>query len=219
MGYTTTGGPKGLGVVTDSNTPLSDFNKMIELIARVGNLRVGTTAARDLLSGDALYEGLHYLNTTTDVLEFYTGSGWAAVGGRLPILHHNAPSSSAAPLNVFVELRTNWGTTLPAPTRLIGYSGNSAGSGGVFTPQLPGIYEVQFDYFQPVGGWIARILLNGSTVAGSIAGSASQGISTTRALLAMNGTTDNLTMQVFSNTATAVDSGTALRIDYRGPLN
>lgn len=78
MGYSSSGGPKGLGVVTDSNTPLSDFNQVIALIARVGNYRGSVTEAqRDLISGDALYDGLLVFNTTSDALERYVaGTGW-----------------------------------------------------------------------------------------------------------------------------------------------
>jgi len=55
---------------------------MIELIARVGNLRVGTTGERDAITGDALYEGLHFYNTTLDALQQYDGSGWVRVIGN-----------------------------------------------------------------------------------------------------------------------------------------
>lgn len=79
MGYTGSGGPKGLGVFTNAAQTVSDLNQLVALIARGGNLRVETTAGRDAITGAALYEGLHVYNTTLDQLEMYTGSGWAVV--------------------------------------------------------------------------------------------------------------------------------------------
>lgn len=80
MGYSASGGPKGLGVITDSNTPLSDGNKLIELMARVGNyLGPVTEAERDSVTGSALYEGLMVYNTTRSQLEIYDGSGWVLI--------------------------------------------------------------------------------------------------------------------------------------------
>ena len=79
MGYNASGGPKGLGVITDSNTPLPDLAKLIELIARVGNLRVESEGDRDDIPGAELYVGLMVFNTTTTALEFYDGTGWVTV--------------------------------------------------------------------------------------------------------------------------------------------
>lgn len=79
MGYTASGGPKGLGVITDSNTPLPDLTQIIALIARVGNVRVETTSSRDAITGPALYDGLMVFNTTTDRLEVRLDGGWQVV--------------------------------------------------------------------------------------------------------------------------------------------
>lgn len=79
MGYSSSGGPNGLGVITDSNTPLSDLTKLIELIGRVGNMRVETTTTRDAISGGALYDGLGVYNTTLDAYQVYNGTGWVTV--------------------------------------------------------------------------------------------------------------------------------------------
>jgi hypothetical protein len=80
MGYSSSGGPKGLGVILDSNTPLADLTKLIELIARVGNYYGGVTEAeRDDITGDALYTGLLVFNTDADALELWDGSGWETV--------------------------------------------------------------------------------------------------------------------------------------------
>lgn len=80
MGYTASGGPKGLGVFTNTPQTVADLNKLVELIARMGNYRGPvTTAERDAITGTALYEGLLVYNTTTDQLEVYSGSGWVLV--------------------------------------------------------------------------------------------------------------------------------------------
>lgn len=82
MGYSGSGGPKGLGVITDSNTPLSDLTKVIELIGRVGNYRGPLTEAeRDAIAGAELYEGLLAYNLDTGVLEKYDGTGWVPASG------------------------------------------------------------------------------------------------------------------------------------------
>lgn len=76
MGYTSSGGPKGLGAVTDSNTPLSDFNQIIALIARVGGVQGGTQTDRDAISGGALYRGLLFSYSDKDQVDRYDGTGW-----------------------------------------------------------------------------------------------------------------------------------------------
>jgi len=85
MGYTASGGPKGLGVFNNTPQTTADLNQLIELIARVGNyLGPITEAERDALTGPALYAGLMAHNTTANTLEFYTGSGWLVVW-RAPV--------------------------------------------------------------------------------------------------------------------------------------
>ena len=77
MGYTASGGPRGLGVFNTPPSTAADFNKLVELIGRVGNYRGPVTETeRDAISGDELYEGLKVYNTTADALELYDGSGW-----------------------------------------------------------------------------------------------------------------------------------------------
>lgn len=79
MGYSTNGGPKGLGNITDAASTAADMNKLIALIGEVGNHRVGSTSERDALTGAKLYEGLLWGNTTTGAIERRTGSGWKVV--------------------------------------------------------------------------------------------------------------------------------------------
>lgn len=76
MGYTPGAGPKGLGTFTNSAQTVSDLNKMVELVARVGNVRVGTTAERDALSAAELYAGMHFYDNTLKRMMKYTGTGW-----------------------------------------------------------------------------------------------------------------------------------------------
>ena len=80
MGYSTTDGAtgKGLGSFTTTPTTAADFNKTIELLGRMGNIRVGTTGQRDALTGSSLYEGLHWYSTSADALTVYDGSGWVS---------------------------------------------------------------------------------------------------------------------------------------------
>lgn len=80
MAYTTSGGEKGLGQFTAGATTLADLNKLLELLARVGNYRGPLTEDdRDDVAGDALYEGLMVYNLDTQALEVYDGSGWQVV--------------------------------------------------------------------------------------------------------------------------------------------
>jgi hypothetical protein len=77
MGRSTTGGPKGLGQITDTASTVADLNWIIGLIAATGNVRNGTPAERDALSGDKLYEGALFVNTTEGSIEQYSVEyGW-----------------------------------------------------------------------------------------------------------------------------------------------
>ena len=78
MGYSSTDGPSGKGLGSFTNTPstTSDLNKLLELVGRMGNLRVGTTATRTALTGSSLYEGLHFYDTTLNDLWVYDGAAW-----------------------------------------------------------------------------------------------------------------------------------------------
>jgi hypothetical protein len=79
MGYTSTGGTKGLGVFNDTPSTVADLNQLRDLIARQGNFRVETTGSRDAIPAGQLYEGLTIYNSTSKSVETYTGSGWLAI--------------------------------------------------------------------------------------------------------------------------------------------
>jgi hypothetical protein len=79
MGYSSSGGPKGLGTFNNTPTTTADLQQLVTLIARMGNLRVETETNRDAINGAALYEGLHVYNLTTHQTEYYNGSGWVGV--------------------------------------------------------------------------------------------------------------------------------------------
>lgn len=80
MGYTASGGPKGLGVFNNSPQTVADLNQLRDLIATVGNYRgTLTEAQRDAITGAALYTGLLVYNTTASKLQMYTGAGWSSV--------------------------------------------------------------------------------------------------------------------------------------------
>lgn len=83
MGHSTIGGPKGLGSFTNTPSTTADFNKARDLIALMGNYRGAVTeAARDLITGGALYAGLAVYNTDRSMLEVYDGSGWVPAFGE-----------------------------------------------------------------------------------------------------------------------------------------
>ena len=80
MGFTASGGPRGLGVFNTTPKTASDLNKLVELIGRVGNYRGPLTETeRDAISGDALYDGLMVYNTTAGALEIRADGGWEAI--------------------------------------------------------------------------------------------------------------------------------------------
>lgn len=81
MGYSSSGGPNGLGVFNTTPSTTSDLNQGVALIAQQGNSRVGTSTARTSLSGAQLYDGLLWAETDTDTLWQYTGSAWVSVYG------------------------------------------------------------------------------------------------------------------------------------------
>lgn len=137
MGISTSGGPKGLGTVLDSNTPLSDLTKIIELIARVGNFRGGMTEdARDDITGAALYEGLAVYNTDTEALELYDGAGW------VPVWHRRTMAAKAR-RNAAQSCASGVFTTIAFDTSVYGPSDMWA-SGDATKIYLPvaGVYQV-----------------------------------------------------------------------------
>lgn len=95
MGYSGSGGPKGLGVFNNTPQTTADLNQLVTLIAQMGNYRGQVTGAqRDAITGSALYAGLMVFNSDTGALERYTGSGWDQV---IP-----------APGSANVALETGW---------------------------------------------------------------------------------------------------------------
>lgn len=79
MGFTT-GGPRGVGVITSPFTPKADLSDVLAVVAeRGGHLGGISESARDAVSGASLFEGLTCYNTTADTLEVYDGSGWVVV--------------------------------------------------------------------------------------------------------------------------------------------
>lgn len=98
MGYTSSGGPDGLGVITNTPSTTSDLNQLIALIARMGNYRKGDQAVRDAITGDELYEGLLFYRTDGNHLEQYDGSGWIIAlksGTYTPTLTNVSPGTGA----------------------------------------------------------------------------------------------------------------------------
>lgn len=81
MGYSTSGGPNGLGTFNNTPSTTSDLQQLVALIAQQGNTRVGTSTARTSLSGAQLYAGLLWAETDTGTLWQYTGSAWVSVYG------------------------------------------------------------------------------------------------------------------------------------------
>jgi hypothetical protein len=85
---------------TFNSTPqtVADLNRLVTLIGRMGNLRVGPQSDREALSGTELFEGLHFYDTTLDLLFKYDGSGWKQYnllvrGGNM--LFGTAPSAGS----------------------------------------------------------------------------------------------------------------------------
>lgn len=80
MGYSASGGPKGLGTFNSTPQTVADLTKLVELIARMGNYRGAVTASeRDLITGGALYNGLLIYNTTDGTVEIFNGSAWVVL--------------------------------------------------------------------------------------------------------------------------------------------
>ena len=81
MGHSTTDGAtgKGLGQFTDTAQTVSDLNKTIELIGRMGNRRIGTRAEREALTGGSVYDGLDFYETDQDQMWRYVGAAWQQI--------------------------------------------------------------------------------------------------------------------------------------------
>lgn len=81
MGYSTSGGPNGLGTFNNTPSTTADLNQLVTLIALVGNGQVGTSTERATLTGAQLYNGLLWSETDTGHLMLYNGSAWVSVYG------------------------------------------------------------------------------------------------------------------------------------------
>lgn len=144
------------------------------------------------------------------------GGAWVSFVLAPPIWYNPAPVTNAMGANTTNVLRTIWGASNPPIARGVSYSGNDPSTGGVFTPTIPGLYEVQLDYKQGAGGFVSYIYKNGASVQ-AVTGTSAR-IETNKVVVSMNGTTDRIEFVVFTNTATGVDSGTAALIKYLGPV-
>lgn len=85
MGYTASGGPGGLGVFNNSPSTVADLNKLVELMASVGNVRKGTATERGMLSGAQLFDGLVWSETDTGQLWMRVAGVWTMIAS-VPIL-------------------------------------------------------------------------------------------------------------------------------------
>lgn len=75
MGYSSSGGPDGLGVFNNSPSTTADFNQLVALIALMGNTQKGVQADRDAIAGGQLYDGLLFTYTDKVQIDVYMG-GW-----------------------------------------------------------------------------------------------------------------------------------------------
>lgn len=102
MGYTTTGGVKGLGQFNNTPQTTADLNKLLELIGKMGNYRGAMTEGeRDLILGADRFDGLMVFNQSSgrinvwsdDLFDWWDptsedtyypdsfGAGWSAASG------------------------------------------------------------------------------------------------------------------------------------------
>jgi hypothetical protein len=73
MGYSPTGGPKGLGSFNDTPQTAADLNKLRDLLALMGNYRGATTEAeRDAITGAARFDGLAVFNQNTGEINVWS---------------------------------------------------------------------------------------------------------------------------------------------------
>lgn len=100
MGYSSSGGPNGLGQFNNTPSTTSDLNQLVTLIAQMGNGRVGTNSARTTLTGAGLYAGLMWAETDTSTLWMYTGSAW------LQIYQGDTDWQTLSPLTGFTALES-----------------------------------------------------------------------------------------------------------------
>lgn len=153
MGYTPGVGTKGLGEFTASSSTTADLNKLLELIALVGNYRGALTEdERDDIVGDALYAGLLVFNTDSARLEIYNGTGWTpavwkalSVGARkgatqaIPastmtnVLSVSLPADAPAGVYQVIATVSTWSGSATSHFKQVRYGGTSTpGSGTVF---------------------------------------------------------------------------------------
>lgn len=81
MGFTTSGGPRGLGQFTDAAATRADFNKLLSIVAEVANRRVGTAAEREALPAAKCFVGLEWEETDMGRTVVWSGAtdGWTPV--------------------------------------------------------------------------------------------------------------------------------------------
>ncbi|SDR70824.1 MULTISPECIES: hypothetical protein [Microbacterium] len=73
MGYSPTGGPKGLGTFNDTPQTAADLNKLRDLLALMGNYRGGMAESeRDAINGPSRFDGLAVFNQNTGEINVWS---------------------------------------------------------------------------------------------------------------------------------------------------
>ena len=78
MGYTAGTGTRGLDTYNSTPQTVADLQRLNDKIGERGHFRSGSTATRTALTGISVWEGLHFYDTSLDVLYKHDGSGWVA---------------------------------------------------------------------------------------------------------------------------------------------
>lgn len=131
----TSGGPRGIGVMTSPFTPKADFTSVLaKLAARGGHLGGITQTERDAISGTSLFAGLTIFNTTSGNTEFYDGAAWKRnVSFRKFALARGGMTDGT----LFFQVPTEDTSKAALP----GFSFSYDGANGRVTPEA-GIYEL-----------------------------------------------------------------------------
>lgn len=126
---------------TGASADAADLTELSQYASVVGNRKAGPTTARTAATGNDVWEGLEWEDTTLNCSFVYTSGAWVYRAGRMPRLLLSGDSSAQGALNAnadFYISRRNIDTATVVDSTF----NFSRGSFGVTIP-VSGIWDVQ----------------------------------------------------------------------------
>jgi hypothetical protein len=102
MGYTEGASPKGLSVFNDDAQTTADFNQLREDVETIANHKNGTTEERNEASGNEVWPGLLWSDTTDGNVYIRVGDGWQYFGAGNDLRTYGSWNGTARSLNPII---------------------------------------------------------------------------------------------------------------------